>query len=177
MNYDAGRPTVDGGYTRPTLPDDLVAREVAVIANHLHCNAIRITGDSVSRIATVAQYAAGHGMVVWLSPSLGNATPEQHLNQLEQVAVIAHELRGENAQAVVVAGCELSVFTKGIIQGASVRERMALLADPNYWTAPGAAEAGADAMHRFEAHLASGEGRALIVLRANNLCGCTLGTG
>jgi len=32
---------------------------------------------------------------------------------------------------------------------------MPLLADPNYWTAPGAAEAGADAMHRFEAHLAN----------------------
>ena len=155
VTYDVGRPTVDGGYTRPVLSDGVAARELAVIAKDLHCNAVRITGDNLSRIATAAELAAGLRMAAWLSPSLDDATPEQHLGQLEQTASVAGELQAAGADVVVVVGCELSVFMEGFIPGASASERLAILADPNYWMAEGAAEAGAEMMRRFDTHLAN----------------------
>ncbi len=102
VNYDVGQPTVDRGYTRPILPDDLIAREVALISNHLQCKAIRITGDRTSRIATAAKHAAAQGMAVWLSPSVDNATPEERIDQLEQTAAIANELHAEQAEMVAM---------------------------------------------------------------------------
>jgi hypothetical protein len=62
IHYDVGIPTIEGTPTRPTLAPDEIERDIGDIANGLHANAIRITGNDVARLASAGEAAARHGL-------------------------------------------------------------------------------------------------------------------
>lgn len=134
VTYDVGMPTIKGGLTRETLPFDVVKREMQVIFDELHCNAIRITGQDIERLKMVADIAARRGLDIWLSPSLHDATEQETFNQIIETACVCEELRKYDVEVVLVVGCELSVFMSGLIPGNSGLERLAILSDPSRWT-------------------------------------------
>ncbi len=130
IHYDIGIPTIDGASTRPDLPGKVMEREIADIADGLHANAIRITGEAVERIVQAGEIAARRGLEVWLSPMLPNADASTTEGAIVACARAAEELRRNGAKATLVIGCELSVFMTGIMPGATHGDRLALLADP-----------------------------------------------
>jgi hypothetical protein len=130
IHYDTGIATVDGTTTRPTLPIEVVEREVADIRDGLHANAIRISGDRVERLAEAAEVAAREGLEVWLSPMLPNADPRTTTEAIAACARSAEGIRRDGGNATLVVGCELSVFMSGILPGATHADRLTLLTDP-----------------------------------------------
>ena len=53
VNYDVGR-VLQGRLTRTTLEPKVVQRELEIIKNDLHCNAVKIQGYDVNRLMTAA---------------------------------------------------------------------------------------------------------------------------
>jgi hypothetical protein len=134
VTYDVGIPTINGGFTRETLPLNLVEQEMQVIARELNCNAVRIIGQDMERLEMAARVASSQGLDVWLSPMLHDADERATFDQVMEAACVAEEIRKLGTQVVLVIGCELSVFMSGIIPGNSGLERLATLSDPSRWT-------------------------------------------
>ncbi|HZE37945.1 MAG TPA: hypothetical protein VE172_03960 [Stackebrandtia sp.] len=127
ITYDTGfRP--GGVSSRPRFDADTAARELRVIAEDLHCDAVRITGDDPHRLAIAARLAADVGLRVWFSPFPTELTAEEMLPFLATCARSAEELRRDGADVVFVAGCEVSMFAAGFLPGDTVHERIANLA-------------------------------------------------
>ena len=65
VSYDVGR--VMAGNWRPVFDPKVVQRELEIIRNDLHCNAVRICGLDISRLITAAGDgpAAGPGSVAF----------------------------------------------------------------------------------------------------------------
>ncbi|MCL6442209.1 MAG: hypothetical protein K6T83_01875 [Alicyclobacillus sp.] len=134
VTYDVGMPVIKGRITRKTLTSDVVAREMQVISEELHCTAVRITGQDIERLNMAANVAARQGLDIWLSPSLHDADEQETFNQIIDAAYVCEELRKYDVQVVLVIGCELSVFMAGLIPGNNGLERLAVLSDPSRWT-------------------------------------------
>ena len=66
--YDVGR--VYGGrfLTRPVFDPAATRRELQIIRDDLHCNAVRFQGRDITRLMTAVAGALGLGLEVWLSP-------------------------------------------------------------------------------------------------------------
>jgi hypothetical protein len=135
VTYDVGTPVINGGLTRENLPLDVVEREMRVIAEELHCNAVRITGQDIGRLKLAADAASRQGLAVWLSPVLHNADEQETFRHTTEAASVCEELRKSGNQVVLVVGCELSVFMSGVIPGDSMLDRLRVLFDPSRWTA------------------------------------------
>ena len=130
INYDIGTKTVIGGNTRETLDWDQVARELAIIRNELHCNAVRISGLDIDRITRAAGLALRQGLTVLFSPALHYDTRENTLPYLCRAAGEAEKLRQSFPNIILVAGCELSLFTQDIIKGDTPEQRLKQLFSP-----------------------------------------------
>lgn len=159
VHYDVGTDTVAGGLTRDALPPARAAREIDVIAQELHANAIRIAGRDVARLAMVGRLAGERGLEVWLSPLLVNGDARDTLALLGEAADAAERLRRQGYRVVLVLGCELSVFMSGVVPGDDVVERLALIADPAGLMSAVLA-AGVDPRERMAAFLAEAAGLA-----------------
>ncbi|MFI6519131.1 hypothetical protein ACIBF1_26485 [Spirillospora sp. NPDC050679] len=109
---------------------DLVRRELRVIRDDLHCNAVRILGGDPERIEIAAAHAADLGLEVWFSPYPLELTAEETLALFADCAVRAERVRRRGAEVVFVAGAELSLMNKGFLPGDRADERVALLSDP-----------------------------------------------
>ncbi len=57
--YDVG--SVMGGNLRPDYDPKTVRRELEIIKNDLHCNAVRISGQDIRRLTDAAEYALNMG--------------------------------------------------------------------------------------------------------------------
>lgn len=68
VNYDAG--AVMGFNWRPDFDMPTVRRELEIIKNDLHCNAVRIDAQDIRRVTAAAQAALDQGLDVWFSPIL-----------------------------------------------------------------------------------------------------------
>ena len=64
--YDVGRAM--GGNWRPIFDPKIVHRELEIIKNDLHCNAVRICGLDINRLMKASEDALQQGLEVWLSP-------------------------------------------------------------------------------------------------------------
>src|SRR6516165_1501163 len=130
INYDTGfisaRTT-----TREPFDPQIVKRELEIIRDDLHCNAVRVTGGHPERLEIAATYAAEAGLEVWFCPFTHNLTSEEFLNLLADCAERAERLRRRGAEVVFLTGSELSLMTAGILPGDRLEDRAALLADPN----------------------------------------------
>lgn len=121
--YDAGR--VLGGNWRPDYRPDLVRRELRVIAEDLHCTAVKICGRDLGRLVPAAEAAAGLGLEVWLCPELWDRPPAQTAAHLEAAAAAAETLRRRWPDRIVLSvGTELSLFMPGILPGRTFPERV-----------------------------------------------------
>jgi hypothetical protein len=122
--YDVGR-VLMGQNWRPMLDAHEMHRELQIIKNDLHCNAVRICGQDIDRVVTAGQDALEQGLEVWVSPELWDNSPEDTLDYVAEAAKRAEELRQHRpGQVVFSVGSELTLFMRGILQGDTFLERL-----------------------------------------------------
>lgn len=109
----------------PDFDLNLAHRELQIIKNDLHCNAVRICGRDVGRLVATAEDALGQGLEVWLSPELWDHTPTDTLDYLADAAAACEPLRQQWPDRVVLSvGSELTLFMQGILPGKDVLDRI-----------------------------------------------------
>jgi hypothetical protein len=125
VNYDVGR-VLDGQNWRPAFDPGETRRELEIIRDDLHCNAVKICAEDVGRLIGTAADAAALGLHVWLSPEMWDQTAEDTLGYLATAARAAEELRREWPGRVTLSvGTELTLFMQGIVEGDTFHERLA----------------------------------------------------
>lgn len=124
VHYDTGVHFSPDSLSRIRFDAELARHELTAIKRDMHANAVRIVGEDLERLRLAADIAAELGLSVFLSPWLINAPHEQLLPFLARSAHLAEELRQRGADVHFVIGCELSLFTPGIIPGAGVYDRV-----------------------------------------------------
>ncbi len=125
INYDVGIEFHLNDYvSRPIFDTAIVYRELEIIKNDLHCNAIRISGTDIDRLIVTAEYALKQGLEVWLSPHIHDKNPQETLEYTVKCAAAAEKLRQLSPQLIFILGCELTWFMQGILKGDNFMERM-----------------------------------------------------
>src|SRR5262245_45404911 len=130
INYDIGTISHEGARSREDLDPATVKREMEIIKNDLHCNAIRISGHDIDRLTRAGELALQQGLEVWLSPSFVEATEQQTLDYFADCARAAEKLRQQLPHVVFITGCELTMFMKGLVTGDDMFKRMSTFMRP-----------------------------------------------
>ncbi len=121
--YDVGR-YLYGDWRKDYNPQT-VHRELEIIRDDLHGNAVRICSRDLDRLAVASEDALRLGLEVWFSPELWNKNPETTLAYTAKAAEIAENLRRHYPDKLVMSvGSELTLFMKGIVEGGSLWSRM-----------------------------------------------------
>lgn len=121
--YDVGR--VLGVPWRPQLDQPTVRRELEIIRDDLHCNAVRICGADVGRLTMATEEALEQGLDVWLSPELWDTDSQATLEHLVTAARAAEWARQRYPERLVLSvGSELTLFMLGIVEGKSFAKRL-----------------------------------------------------
>ncbi|MEV5576446.1 hypothetical protein AB0L06_41000 [Spirillospora sp. NPDC052269] len=126
ISYDTGF-VRDGATSRERFDPEVVGRELRIIRDDLHCNAVRVMGGDPERIELAATHAADLGLEVWFSPYPLELAAEEMLSLFADCAERAERLRRRGAEVVFVVGAELSLMNPGFLPGDSVDERVASL--------------------------------------------------
>jgi hypothetical protein len=131
MTYDTGF-VRRGGISRERFDPEVVRRELAIIRDDLHCNAVQVTGGDPERLEVAAGYAAELGLEVWYSPYPLELSTGEILSLFTDCAERAERLRKGGAEVVFVTGVELSIMNQGFVPGDTVDERIGtLLSQPD----------------------------------------------
>lgn len=136
--YDTG--TFPGDrLTRKTFDPARVRHDMTVIADELHCDAVRVSGRCAERLDIAARHAADAGLEVWFSPFPADLPPKEILPFFADCARRAEALRQDGARVVLVTGCELSAFAHGFLPGDTYLDRLHAMAtaDMEWWTSLG----------------------------------------
>jgi hypothetical protein len=129
VSYDVGR--VMGGNWRPAFDPKVVHRELEIIENDLHCNAVRICGLDVDRLMMAAEDALKQSLEVWLSPEMWDRSPRETLDYVVKAATAAERLHERWPEKLVFSvGSELTLFMQGIVEGRNIVKRMS---NPSFW--------------------------------------------
>lgn len=121
--YDVGRYLY--GDWRKDYDPRTVHRELEIIRDDLHCNAVRICSRDLGRLAYAAEDALRLGLEVCFSPELWNRSPAETLAYTTAAAELAERLgRRYPDRLVMSVGSELTLFMKGIVPGGSLWSRM-----------------------------------------------------
>jgi hypothetical protein len=126
ISYDTGF-LFNGELSREHFDLELVRRELHIIHDDLHCNAIRIIGGDPGRLDLAADCAASLGLEVWFSPYPLELTTGEILRLFRDCAARAERLRQRGAEVVFVAGAELSLMNHGFIPGETFDDRVGIL--------------------------------------------------
>ncbi|MGI5488961.1 hypothetical protein [Microtetraspora malaysiensis] len=126
ISYDTGF-VKNGATSRKHFDTEVVKRELRIIRDDLHCNAVRIMGGDPERIELAATHAADLGLEVWFSPYPLELTAEEMLRLFADCAERAERLKRRGAEVVFVTGAELSLMNPGFLPGDNTDERVALL--------------------------------------------------
>lgn len=122
--YDVGR--VMFGNWRPDYNPKVVRRELDIIKNDLHCNAVRICGRDIERLKLAAEYSLQLGLEVLLSPEKWNSSPGRTLDYLDSAAKMAETLRQKHGDRIIFSvGSESTLFMKGILDAKTFLGRIA----------------------------------------------------
>jgi hypothetical protein len=122
VTYDVGM-VMDGNW-RPSFDMKVVHRELEIIQNDLHCNAVRICGFNIERLMKSAEDALEQGLNVWLSPAMWDKSPQKTMAYIIKAAGRAEMLRQKwPDHLVLVIGGELTLFMQGIVPGKNVTQR------------------------------------------------------
>ncbi|WP_433725073.1 hypothetical protein ACQP2Y_05280 [Actinoplanes sp. CA-051413] len=130
ITYDTGF-VRHGVNSRRRFEPELVERELTIIRDDLHCNAVRVTGGDPERIDFAAAIAAGLGLEVWFSPYPLELGADEMLALFADCAERAERLRVRGCEVVFVTGAELSIMSPDFLPGDSLEERLALLSEPD----------------------------------------------
>ena len=131
ISYDTGF-IRNGVSSREPFDPEVVRRELRIIRDDLHCNAVRVMGGDPERLELAATYAAELGLEVWFSPYPLELTTDELLSLLADCAERAERLRRAGAGVVFVTGAELSLMNKGFLPGDTVNDRLErLLGEPH----------------------------------------------
>ena len=130
ISYDTGFIS-NGRNAREPFDPEVVRRELEIIRDALHCNAVRVMGGDPERLELAATLAAELGLEVWFSPYPLELTTDELLSLFADCAERAERLRRRGAEVVFVTGAELSLMNKGFLPGASFEERVELLNEPH----------------------------------------------
>lgn len=97
INYDVGTFTRGKETSSRDIFDPVtVQREIQIIKNDLHCNAIRISGQEVARLTMAAEFALQQGLEVWFAPAYIDADEQETLTYFAECAkVLMHLVRGK----------------------------------------------------------------------------------
>jgi hypothetical protein len=145
--FDVGSPLGPLLNTRPTFDVRITKRELEIIRDHLHCNAVRLSGSSRHRMLAAAELALGLGLEVWLSPQLWNKPRTATLEYIVASATAAERLRRRFPEQLVLSvGSESSLLMAGIVAGTTIQKRAANLF--------GEIKAGTQDPRRLRAYLA-----------------------
>ncbi|HEX4203159.1 MAG TPA: hypothetical protein VHZ51_02960 [Ktedonobacteraceae bacterium] len=155
IGYDTGF-RIGGTINRP-FDRALVRRELQIIHDDLHCNAVRLIGNDLERLEFAARHAADLGLEIWFSPYPMELDPEEVLKLLADAAERAEQIRRRGAAVVFVTGAELSLFNSGFLPGNSPEERVG----PLLRREPGMRELVAEVPARINDFLA----RAVVTVR------------
>jgi hypothetical protein len=101
-----------------------------IIREELHADAVRITGGVADRLEIAARHAAAAGLEVWYCPFTNDLSTEQLLEFVLDAAERAERIRLEGADIRFLTGSEISIMTIGLMPGATLTERAAVLTDP-----------------------------------------------
>ena len=126
MTYDTGF-VRHGKISRESFDPLTVRRELAIIRDDLHCNAVQVIGGDPERLELAARCAAELGLEVWFSPYPLELASAEVLALFADCAARAERLRSGGAEVVFVAGVELSIMNPGFMPGDNVGERLGLL--------------------------------------------------
>jgi hypothetical protein len=124
--YDTGF-VRNGEISRACFDPCVVRRELTIIRDDLHCNAVQIVGADPERLELAGRTAAELGLEVWFSPYPLELTTDEILSLFSDCAARAERLRAQGAEVVFVTGVELSLMNQGFLPGNSVGERLGLL--------------------------------------------------
>lgn len=124
--YDTGF-VHNGAISRESFDPDLVRRELTIIRDDLHCNAVHVVGGDPERLELAARCAAELGLEVWFSPYPLDMTTTEILSLFSDCAQRAERIRTTGAEVVFVAGVELSIMNHGFLPGDNLEERLGLL--------------------------------------------------
>jgi len=130
VSYDVGFVN-KGTSTHEPFDPEIVKREMQVIREELHCNAVRVWGGVQERLKIAATHAANAGLEVWYSPFTTDLTAEQMLDFLAEAAEHCERLRTAGTDVVLVLGAELSLVQKGFFPGETWMDRLAFLTPGN----------------------------------------------
>jgi hypothetical protein len=126
--YDVG--AVMGFNWRPVFNPKVVHRELEIIKNDLHCNAVRICGLDINRLMVASEDALKQGLEVWLSPLLWDRSQQETLSYITKAAISADQLQQKYPNKIVFSvGSELTLFMQGIVKGRNITKRMQ---NPNF---------------------------------------------
>lgn len=112
LTYDTGFIS-DGMSTREPFDPEVVKREMRIIRDDLHCNAVCITGGHLDRLEIAASQADIGGLEVWFSPFTNDLTIDNLLDLLADCTERAERLRKRGAEVVFVTGPSWSCSTRG----------------------------------------------------------------
>ena len=122
--YDVGR-VMMGSNWRPKFEPKIVQRELGIIKNDLHCNAVRICGLDIDRLATAGEDALSQGLEVWLSPEMWDRSQDETSEYIARAAEGAEGLwKRWPGKLVLSVGSELTLFSQGIVEGKNVFDRI-----------------------------------------------------
>lgn len=122
--YDVGLNFTGDGLSVPTFSSELVEYDIKIIARILHCNAIRIEGEVIERLVAASRIAHKEGLSVLFNPWKMNANAAELKPYYIEAARAAELLRQEGVDLIFVAGCEFTIFQRGILPGETLTERL-----------------------------------------------------
>jgi len=129
VHFDTGTVFRGPGYaisTRRQPPHPATTkRELEIIRDDLHANAVRVVGSDIGRLAEAAKVALSVGLEVWLSPAFFEYPPKETSSRLVAAAQAAAPLEiAHPGRVIFVAGSELTLFMPGLIEGKAVTQRL-----------------------------------------------------
>lgn len=126
--YDVGLQFSQGFYSVQYFKPEQVNYDMGILAKVLRANTVRIEGEDLGRLASAARLAHNNRLKVFFNPWLMNADEESTVNYMTEAAKTAEQLRSEGVDIVFVAGCEYSIFSKGVFEGETLNDRIASMA-------------------------------------------------
>jgi len=124
VNYDVGIEFTPRYHSRPVFDPAATERDLTAIRDGLHANAVRIAGTDPGRLVAASRIALDLGLEVWFSPHLHDRGPDELVGYVAECAALAEELRRDAPRLVFLVGCELTLFSRGILRGDDVLQRL-----------------------------------------------------
>lgn len=122
--YDVGLKFNEQGFSVEPFDPTQVYYDMCIIAKEMQANAVRIEGEEILRLETAARAAHSMGLTVFFNPWKMNEDVNGTRTYLEDAAKTAEKLRNEGVDVIFVAGCEYTIFSKGVFPGETFSGRV-----------------------------------------------------